>query len=52
MNGANDSLAARIGALALALGVLSSLLYYLDSAGFRFLIKAVVSGGRNLMVGA
>lgn len=52
MTGANVSLAARIGALALALGVLSSLMYYLNSAGFRFLIKAVLSGGRNLMVGA
>lgn len=52
MKDASDRAAARIGATALALGVLSSLLYYLHSEGFRFLIRAVMSGGRNLMVGA
>ena len=52
MNNANDSFVFRIGALAFALSLFSSLVYYVSSDGVRFLLKAIVTGGRNLMVGA
>ena len=41
--------ARRIGVLALAGAVVSTLLYYAASDGFRFLVKALLSGGRTLM---
>jgi hypothetical protein len=44
--------ARRIGLLGLVGAVVSTLLYYAASDGFRFLVKAIFSGGRNLMVGA
>jgi hypothetical protein len=47
-----QALKTRIGALACGLGLLSTLLYYAASDGVRFLVKAILSGGRNLMVGA
>jgi hypothetical protein len=52
MNGDSHSSAARVGGIALALAVVSTLLYYAASDGVRFLVKAILSGGRNLMVGA
>lgn len=40
-----------VGALAFGLAVLSSLVYYLASDGVRFLLQAIASGGRTLLVG-
>lgn len=48
----NDHASARrIGAVALAGAFVSTLLYYAASDGVRFLVKAIFTGGRNLMVG-
>ena len=44
--------ARRIGVLALVGAIVSTLLYYAASDGFRFLVRALLNGGRNLMVGA
>lgn len=52
MSNENALSARRIGRVAFALAALSSLLYYGMSDGFRFLIRAILSGGRNVMVGA
>ena len=52
MNDSSHRLAVRIGIFAFALSLVSSLLYYLCSDGVRFLLRAIASGGRNLMVGA
>jgi hypothetical protein len=52
MNVERESRLARLRFLAFASAVLSSLLYYGLSDGFRFLIRAVLNGGRNVMVGA
>ena len=46
----NDVRDSRFGATALVLAILSSLLYFLFSDGFRFLLQALVSVGRNLTV--
>jgi hypothetical protein len=42
----------KLGILALVGAIVSTLLYYAASDGIRFLVKAILSGGRNLMVGA
>ena len=52
MSDENAQRARQIGRVAFALAVLSSLLYYGMSDGVRFLIRAVLNGGRNVMVGA
>lgn len=41
-----------LGRAAWVLAMVSTLLYYAASDGVRFLVKAILSGGRQLMVGA
>ncbi len=45
-----DAPISRLGSVALALAVTSSLLYFLFSDGFLYLLQALVSAGRNLIV--
>lgn len=51
MNQSNGTGTGCTGALALAGAVTSTLLYYTASDGVRFLVKTILSGGRNLIVG-
>lgn len=48
----HDPRLARLGRVALALAIVSTLVYCVSSAGVRFMVKAILSGGRQLMVGA